>query len=136
METVETELALMDTKLIVACLCSLVLLGWTTGCSRKDRREAELQKAFLAGQQQALQQMQTQRPSVTVRGEVRNPQVPWVEGLTLTQAILTADYYGRRDPSNIIVIRQGQAFEIDPRRLLRGQEDPLLEVGDLVELVR
>ena len=67
---------------------------------------------------------------------VRNPRVPWTEGLTLARALLAAEYTGTLDPTRIRITRQGQSYTVDVKHLLRGQDDPLLEPGDLVEVFR
>jgi len=105
------------------------------GCAgRAKQREAE---AFRRGQQQALDAQQlAQEPAVWFRGMVRHARVAWRENLTLAQALAAADYTGALDPTRINVIRQGQTYRIDPKRLLRGAEDPVLEPGDVVEIAR
>lgn len=111
-----------------------VLLAAAAGCAGKSKqREAE---AFRRGQQNALEAQSAREPSVWVRGMVRHPRVPWHENLTLSQALVAAEYTGALTPWQIKVIRQGQVYRVDPKRLLRGQEDPLLEPGDLVEIPR
>jgi len=115
-------------------LLSVVALV-AAGCASKSKqREAE---AFRRGQEQAreAQRLATQ-PFVWFRGPVRNPRVPWRENLTLAQAILAAEYTSALNPSRIFIFRQGQTYHVDPKRLLRGQEDPVLEPGDLVEIAR
>ena len=108
-----------------------------TGCVTKAtaRREAE-RKAFIATQQSAMAgpENQQQQPTVWFRGDVRNQRVPWTEGLTLAQAIIAAHYTWTWDPRVITVTRQGEVYQVNPRHLLRGQEDPLLEPGDVVEV--
>ncbi len=71
---------------------------------------------------------------VYFRGDVRKPGVPWAEGLTLSKGILAAEYAGIWDPHSILIIRKGETFKISPKRLLSGEEDPLLESGDVVEV--
>ncbi len=71
---------------------------------------------------------------VHFRGEVRKFAVPWTEELTLSQGLLAAEYTGIWDPHTILVIRNGQTFKINPKRLLSGQDDPALEPGDVVEV--
>ena len=60
--------------------------------------------------------------------------VPWTEGLTLAQALVAAQYTFNWDPHTITVTRQGEVHPVNARRLLRGQDDPLLEPGDVVEV--
>ena len=114
----------------LALFCAFV-----TGCVSKSKADAQARTAFLAGQQQAImrmQQAQIQGPSVTMRGQVRNPVLPWTEGLTLAQAIVNADYYGP-DPRQILIVRGGRAIAYDPKNLLSGADIPL-QPGDLVEI--
>lgn len=119
-----------------ACCCCLVSLCLALcGCSSKAK--VDPRNAFLEGQQRAWSaQQQNQEPVVFVRGMVRNPRVPWTEGLTLARALLAAEYTGALDPTRIQVTREGVTRVIDVRRLIRGQDDLLLEPGDLVEVFR
>ena len=66
-------------------------------------------------------------------GPVRNTTVPWVEGLTLAQAIATANYLDSHEPGVIILTRQGESAQLDPKVLLNGVQVPL-EPGDVIEL--
>ncbi|HEY2329025.1 MAG TPA: hypothetical protein VGI63_04350 [Verrucomicrobiae bacterium] len=105
-----------------------------SGCTTKSKSRAEAQSAFLAGQNKALrQQMAAQSGGVTIVGPVQNPQVPWVAGLTLAQAIATANYLDPNDPKEIIITRQGESASIDPKDLFNGVAVPL-EPGDVVEI--
>jgi protein involved in polysaccharide export with SLBB domain len=70
---------------------------------------------------------------VTIVGAVQNPQVPWVTGLTLAQAIATANYVGADEPSQIIITRNGESAALNAKVLLDGTVIPL-EIGDVVEL--
>lgn len=105
------------------------------GCVSKSKAQAQTRAAYLAGQNAALrqQQAQTPAPGVTVIGPVRNPDVPWVEGLTLAQAIATANYLGQHDPKEIIITRQGETAKIAPKMLLNGANVPL-EPGDTITI--
>jgi hypothetical protein len=109
------------------------------GCVSKSKADARARAAFMAGQQQAMvrmQQAQTQGqgPCVTINGDVRNRIVLWTEGLTLSKAVLAADYYGAKDPGQIIVVHNGVANRVDPKQLLTGTDIPL-QPGDVVQLV-
>jgi|SRR6185503_311974 hypothetical protein len=120
-------------KTLFGFLAAVVLLA-SAGCAGKAKqREAE---AFRRGQQNALEAQSARDPSVWVRGMVRHPRVPWHENLTLSQALVAADYTGALNPWQIKVIRQGQVYRVDPKRLLRGQEDPVLEPEDIIEIPR
>ena len=116
-----------------------VLLLGLTGCVSKSRARADAQAAYQRGllDAQRLQQQQTtQRPTVMVRGEVRKPVIPWTETLTLSRAFVAAEYLGLATPRSIVVTRRGEAYRVNPKRLLSGAEDPMLEPGDLVDIVR
>jgi protein involved in polysaccharide export with SLBB domain len=105
-----------------------------SGCTTKTVARANAQQAYLAGQNAALRQQQaSQSPGVTVVGPVQNPQVPWVAGLTLAQAIATANYLDSHEPVEIIITRQGESAKLDPKLLLNGAEVPL-EPGDVIEI--
>ena len=120
----------MKTALIML-LFALALNGCTT--KEAARREAD-KKAFIATQQSAMAAQANQEPAVWFRGDVRNQRVPWTEGLTLAEALVAAQYTGNWDPHRITLTRQGEIFVINPRRLLRGQDNPELELGDLIEV--
>jgi len=112
----------------------LVLL--LAGCVSEKEAKLREHQAFIAGQQQAAKQLQSQLPpQVTVHGPVRNSIVPWEDGLSLSKAIVTADYTGFMNPILIRVVRNGQMIEemrgID---LLHGRDVPLAP-GDVVDIV-
>lgn len=122
-------------KLVVLIL---VLAGLATGCVTKAKARAEAraeaQKAYLAGQNDALQrQLAQQQSAVTVNGPVQNSVVPWVAGLTLSQAIATANYLSPTEPTQIILTRQGEDAAIDPQSLINGVQIPV-EPGDVITL--
>ena len=119
---------------LCAALVSCVALA---GCVTKAHADARVREAYLAGQRDALarlQQAQVQGPSVTINGPVRNPVLLWTPRLTLSQAILVADYQGPGDPIEIIVVRNGRGSRFTVQDLLRGQDVPLAP-GDVVQLV-
>ena len=109
--------------------------GLLCGCVSKSETQSQMQTAYLAGQNAALRQQQAeaQTPGVTVIGPVQNPDVPWVEGLTLAQAIATANYLGQYDPKEIILTRDGESAKIAPKMLLNGADVPL-EPGDTITI--
>lgn len=115
-------------------LSILLLTLVLSGCATKATARREAEKAAIATQQSAMAAQANQEPAVWFRGDVRNQRVPWTEGLTLTQAIIAAHYTWNWDPRVITVTRQGEVHQVNPKRLLRGQEDPLLEPGDVVEV--
>lgn len=113
-----------------ALIC-LPLSLLTAGCVTKVEARRQADAAFQAGQRSILQKQQT--AGVTVLGTVQNPTVPWVAGLTLAQAIATANYIERAEPKSIIIVRQGERAAIDPKVLLNGTTIPL-EPGDVIEI--
>ncbi len=118
-------------KIFAAILLFALAVG---GCTTRSNADAKAQAAFLAGQNAVLrQQQQNQTPSVTIIGPVQNPQVPWVAGLTLVQAIATANYLDSREPKQIIITRGGESVALDAKVLLSGAVVPL-EAGDIIEL--
>jgi protein involved in polysaccharide export with SLBB domain len=118
-------------------LFAILLLALATqGCSTNSTARLKQQNAYLAGQNAALQQQAlaaAQAQGVAIVGSVQNPAVPWVEGLTLGQAIATANYAGTDAPRQIIITRQGESATLDAKVLLDGTEIRL-EKGDVVEL--
>jgi hypothetical protein len=114
----------------------LVLALAATGCTTKSQARLKEQNAFLAGQNTALHQQAqaaAQASGVAIIGAVQNPQVPWVAGLTLAQAIATANYIGAEAPKQIIITRQGESATLDAKVLLDGTDIPL-EKGDVIDL--
>jgi hypothetical protein len=109
-----------------------------TGCTTRSQARMNEQNAYMAGQNQQLRQQAAQQagqtPGVTIIGPVQNPQVPWVEGLTLAQAVATANYLNSQEPKKIIITRQGESATLNPDLLLNGTVIPL-ESGDVIELV-
>jgi hypothetical protein len=119
-------------------LLAMVLLALAaTGCTTKSQARLKEQNAFLAGQNTVLLQQQAQTaaqtPGVTIVGAVQHPQVPWVTGLTLAQAIATANYVGADAPKQIVITRHGESAAMDAKVLLNGTDIPL-EIGDVIEL--
>lgn len=115
----------------------IVLAMLAVGCTTKSQARLEAQNAYLAGQNAALRQQQAQAQSstdsVTVVGPVQNPQVPWVAGLTLVQAIATANYLDAHEPKQIIITRAGESATLEAAVLFNGTVVPL-EAGDVIEL--
>lgn len=107
-----------------------------SGCVSKSAAQAQARIAYLAGQRDALMRMQEQQrnPSVTFIGPLNNPVVPWSDGLTLSRAIVSAGYNAPANPKMIIIRRSGQEIQIDPKRLLAGEDFPV-QSGDMVEII-
>jgi len=124
-------------KVRLALLPLLVaMLALASGCKSDKRPGVEGYHQLLRSQQQALAIEQMKHPAVYVRGEVQNHVVPWREELTLAEALLEAGYKNALSPRSIRVHREGRAYNVDVRRLLRGTENPLLEPGDTIEVSR
>jgi hypothetical protein len=114
--------------------CSLLLAVLVSGCTTRSKARAQAQAAFAAGQRQALAQMRdAERKIIRVLGNVRNPEVPWTEGMTLAQCIVAAKCYDQSDPREIVVIRRGERLTIDTKTLLHGEDVPV-EAGDTIEI--
>ena len=108
----------------------LILACAAGGCITKSKARVEIRAAYLEGLQ-AGQQNSGAQTNIVVLGDVERHQVPWVEGLTLAQAIATATYSGLHDPKEIILKRQGEDARVNPKDLLHGHDVPL-EPGDVV----
>jgi hypothetical protein len=104
------------------------------GCVTKATADAQAKMAFLAGEKAAYQNMQSSQTAIMVLGAVQKHQIPWVDGLTLAQAISTAGYNGAHDPTDIILKRNSVQTEIDPKQLLNGKDIPL-QPGDVVSIL-
>ena len=116
-------------------LIALLLLSLAvTGCVTRSKAKADAQAAYLKGQKDAYASIAaTQRTGIKVYGPVQHAEVPWVEGLTLAQAIATANYTAHGNPKEILLLRRGESAAIDPRDLLNGRDVPL-EPGDTITL--
>lgn len=131
----------MSARLKMVCLggaCAALAVALCSGCVTKSRVKADVQAAFLAGQNAALRQQQQQEQAaqfrgVTIVGPVQHSHVPWVAGLTLAQAVATANYLDSHPPQKIIIKRHGQSATLDGQVLFSGTNIPL-EAGDVVEL--
>ena len=121
----------------LACILITALILSFNGCVTKKEADARARLAFITGQQQATMRLQQQQqfrgPSVTFVGPVQNFIVGWHEGLTLTEAILSARYSGTVDPSVINIRRNGETIAVDPQKLLTG-ENVVLQAGDIIDL--
>ena len=74
-----------------------------------------------------------QGTSIVISGAVKNPVIPFYDGLTLNKALHAADYFGGPRLAKIAIIRTGQEpINVDPKRL--QTQDILLEPGDRIEL--
>jgi hypothetical protein len=112
----------------------LVLALAATGCVSKSKADAQARAAYLAGQKAAYESIGTQQTAVVVLGDVQKHQIPWVQGLTLAQALATAVYQGETDPTQILVRRNSVETEVTPKDLLNGK-DMALQPGDTVLVI-
>ena len=115
----------------------VVVGGCVGGCVSQGTARREQLKAYEEGRQKAMEEQEKAAqtgPVVLFRGDIRNPRVPWREGLTLAEALLAAQYTWNWDPHTITVLRDGRSYPVNPKMLLRGTENPLLEEGDIVEV--
>ena len=82
----------------------------------------------MAQMQQQMQQ--PANPQVRILG-AKNPVLVWSEDLTLAHALVDAEYESATTPVAITIFRSGQELQIDPQRLLEGEDFPLFP-GDIV----
>ena len=131
---IEDEEAPYGRATVILVLLALAVLPLLSGCVTKAKAQADARNAFIAGQQEAVRHLQqNQVPTVTIIGQVTTPTVAWSQDLTLAQALITASYTGRSDPSEIIIVRRGVAQRIDPKKLLAGEDIPL-QPGDIIQI--
>jgi hypothetical protein len=133
----------------VKLFLSILLVGCLAlvGCASKAKTQAQIRRAYAAGQEQARAQMekaqQSQQapppmvdpgdPQVRILGSVKNPVLIWSEGLTLGRALVEASYLRNTTPAAITIYRNNFPLDIDPQTLLRGQDYPLYP-GDIVHI--
>lgn len=123
-----------------AVLPLLLALMAGAGCVSQKKAREQARQAYVAGQQQAMQQAAQrarlqQGPAVFVQGPVRNPVVPWEEGMKLSQAMAQAEYTGFMNPMLIRVLRNGQVAGQFKGIDLLHHEDMPLEDGDTIVVV-
>jgi hypothetical protein len=116
-------------------ILALLMATSFCGCVTKSQARAQAQAAYLAGQNDALAKLAGagQGQGIVIVGPVEHPNVPWVEGMTLSQAIATANYTSIHNPKAIIITRQGEQAVISPKVLLNGNVVPL-EPGDTITI--
>ncbi|TAL03216.1 MAG: hypothetical protein EPO07_06525, partial [Verrucomicrobia bacterium] len=67
------------------------LVAVICGCKHHPTEKEREYAAFLAGQRQAMAQVQeANRTSIRFTGNVQNHEIEWTNGLTLTHAIVAA----------------------------------------------
>jgi len=80
----------MKTVFIPLLLLAVVVGGCETKSEARAQATANARAAYEAGQADAYRQiLQSQGTNIHVLGHVKNPDVPWKDGLTLTQVIWT-----------------------------------------------
>ena len=117
----------------VGGISALLIATSFCGCVTKSQAHAQAQAAYLAGQNDALAKMAGLGQGIVIVGPVEHPNVPWVEGMTLSQAIATANYTSIHNPKAITITRQGEQASINPKDLLNGHVVPL-EPGDTITM--
>jgi hypothetical protein len=118
----------------VGGISALLMATSFGGCVTRSQARAQVQAAYLAGQNDTLAKMAAgQHSSVYIVGPVQNSEVPWVDGLTLAQAIATANYTSIHSPKGITITRQGEQASINPKDLLNGHVVPL-QPGDTITI--
>lgn len=118
-------------------LSTLVLVAaMAGGCATKSGVRSEMQRMMGEERQRAERERLEKEPAVWFRGDVQLLRMAWREGLTLAVALSEARYTGFGTPKLLTVTRDGQVYSVNVRALLRGQENPELEPGDVVEVRR
>jgi len=123
-------------SLFIACIAAFLMVVTLSGCVTQSEARARERAAYRAGQNDALATMKAVQPAGTfvfIVGPVEKSEVPWVEGLTLAQAIATAKYTGSDNPKEITLSRNGVSVSIDPNDLLNGHVVSL-EAGDTIAI--
>jgi hypothetical protein len=122
-------------KIMAGFVFVSLLLAPLCGCITKSRAEVQARMAYLAGQRDALMQLQqhSNEPGISFIGQVNNHFITWSDGLTLSQGIVKAVFNAPSDPQSIVIHRNGQDIRTTPAQLLQGNDLPLLP-GDVVEI--
>jgi hypothetical protein len=111
---------------------TVVFSGCISRSAVQAQAAANARAAYAAGQADAYRQMlQSQGTNVHVVGHVKNPDIPWTDGLTLTQVIVDAECTDQGNPRDIILTRKGIKYPVDVKAMLNGQDWPM-EPGDTV----
>ena len=131
--TVEIKMNWYLKSFCVGGISALLMAASFCGCVTKSQARAQVQAAYLAGQNDALAKMAGVDQAIVIVGPVEHPKVPWVEGMTLSQAIATANYTSIHNPKEITITRQGEQARINPKDLLNGHVVPL-EPGDTITI--
>jgi len=119
--------------LILTGALALLISVLFCGCVTEAQANARAKAAYQAGQKAAFESIGGTGQGVTIIGAVDHPNVPWVEGLTLAQAIATANYTSHRNPKTITITRQGEEISVNPRDLIGGHVVSL-QPGDKITI--
>jgi hypothetical protein len=118
-------------------IASLMLLAVVAaGCATRAGTRREMERVFMQERHHAEMERLQKEPAVWFRGDVQMLRVTWREGLTLAAALTEARYTGFGTPKSLTVTRAEQVYKVNVRALLRGQDNPELEPGDVVEVRR
>lgn len=117
-------------------ICLLFLATLIAGCTTNAGTRREMQRVMGEERQHAEMERLQKEPAVWFRGDVQMLRVTWREGLTLAAALSEARYTGFGTPKSLTVTRAEQVYKVNVRALLRGQDNPELEPGDVVEVRR
>lgn len=120
-------------KIIGSILLLALMVG---GCATKSGVRSEMQRVVGEERQRAEMERLQKEPAVWFRGDVQMLRVTWREGLTLAAALTEARYTGFGTPKSLTVTRAEQVYTVNVRALLRGQDNPELQPGDVVEVRR
>jgi hypothetical protein len=122
-----------------AWLIVLTAMLAAAGCVSQKKANMEARAAFISGEQQAMQArihaQQAQGPVVFLQGPIQNPIVQWRENMTLSEAIVAANYTAFMNPRLVRVLRGTQVVgELKGIDLLHHQ-DMSVEPGDTIIIV-
>lgn len=123
----------------MACLTAALAAMLISGCTTKAKARQQAQQAYLSGQRQAAAVGVPKAPEgnvVRVLGNVAKHDIEWTEDLTVARALVEAHYQGQRDPWAIFIVRGGQRNPVNLRRLLNGSLDPVVQPGDIIEIMQ
>jgi hypothetical protein len=115
-------------------LSTLLLAVVAVGCATKAGTRREMQRVMVEERQRTEIERLQKEPAVWFRGDVQMKRVTWREGLTLAAALTEARYTGFGTPELLTVTRAEQVYTVNVRALLRGQDNPEMEPGDVVEV--
>src|SRR5690554_6348130 len=107
-------------KTLLALIASGLLV--VSGCTTRAKARTEAQTAYQAGQEQAFARLaEARRINIRFIGPVRHAEIVWVDGLTLAQAIAAANYWDRRDPKVVTIVRLHERINVSPLDLLNSK---------------